>query len=158
MVGRTDALTVGVDARSIFMPRPRGTGRNLLDAYRLIPRLRPDWQFALYHQRDPAVCADYADGDGVLESVVGQPNVEQRRIEMPGDRFDAVTLFDCLEHLDDPNETVDRIAGMLARDGRIVVTVPNAERAMLFDRDNFDQPPHHLTRWTAPVLENFLAR
>jgi hypothetical protein len=42
-------------------PRPRGTGRNLLDAYRLIPRLRPDWQFLLYHQHPLAACGAAED-------------------------------------------------------------------------------------------------
>ncbi len=70
-------IRVGVDARSIFMPRPRGTGRNLRDAYQLIPSLRPDWNFTLYHQRNLAG-----------EAWRARPNVRTRRIDMPGDRFD----------------------------------------------------------------------
>ena len=63
----------------MFMPRPRGTGRNLRDAYRLIPSMRPDWDFVLYYQREAGeIAATLAD----------QPNVRLRHIDIPGDRFD----------------------------------------------------------------------
>ncbi len=69
------------------MPRPRGTGRNLLDAYQLIPSLRPEWEFVLYHQRSAA-----ADPRGSLDSawaaLLSCPNVRARHIDIPGDRFD----------------------------------------------------------------------
>ena len=75
-VGKRE-IRIGLDARSIFMPRPRGTGRNLGDAYRLIPALRPEWMFHLYHQR---ASAREADAWGA--------NVRLRRIDIPGDRYD----------------------------------------------------------------------
>jgi glycosyltransferase involved in cell wall biosynthesis len=77
VINRESGFRIGLDARSIFMPRPRGTGRNLLDAYRLIPSLRPAWQFTLYHQRDVP-----------CEVSQGFPNVRTRRIDIPGDRLD----------------------------------------------------------------------
>jgi glycosyltransferase involved in cell wall biosynthesis len=76
-------MRIGLDARSMTLPRPRGTGRNLLDAYRLIPRLRPEWEFVLYHQRR---LAENAHDE---HPVWREPNVRLRRIDMPGDRFDA---------------------------------------------------------------------
>lgn len=63
-------------------PRPRGTGRNLLDVFRLVPRLRPGWEFVLYHQRPVELLA-------VPDAPWRQPNVHLRRIDAPGDRFDA---------------------------------------------------------------------
>ncbi len=77
VTNRESGIRIGLDARSIFMPRPRGTGRNLLDAYRLIPSTRPGWHFTLYHQRNVA-----------CEALRGLPNVRTRRIDIPGDRFD----------------------------------------------------------------------
>jgi len=77
VTNRESGIRIGLDARSIFMPRPRGTGRNLLDAYKLIPSMRPGWQFTLYHQRDVA-----------CETLRELPNVQARRIDIPGDRFD----------------------------------------------------------------------
>jgi len=76
------------------MPRPRGTGRNLLDAYRLIPSLRPAWNFVLYHRGQAAArgaagaeAADARPGDAVVE-LSARANVRLRRIEVHGDRFD----------------------------------------------------------------------
>ncbi len=77
-------MKIGLDARSMTMPRPRGTGRNLLDAYRLIPALRPEWQFVLYHQH-PLPHALRAHPDAPWH----QPNVELRQMDMPGDRLGA---------------------------------------------------------------------
>jgi glycosyltransferase involved in cell wall biosynthesis len=75
------------------MPRPRGTGRNLRDAYRLIPALRPEWEFVLYHQREAGVAAgrgNSADSDSasLASAVLSSPNMRTRRIDLPGDRFD----------------------------------------------------------------------
>ncbi len=76
-------MRIGLDARTLISARPRGTGRNLLDTYRVLPALRPDWQFILYHQRP-------LDDAGVVESPPwSYPNVHLRRIDLPGDRFDA---------------------------------------------------------------------
>ena len=47
-------VRIGLDARTMFAPQPRGTGRNLADAYRLLPALRPEWEFVLYHQNPDA--------------------------------------------------------------------------------------------------------
>jgi glycosyltransferase involved in cell wall biosynthesis len=74
-------MKIGLDARTLMMPRPRGTGRNLLDAYRVLPTLRPDWTFVLYHQR--------AVPDDVPAPPWDHPNVQLRKIDMPGDRLDA---------------------------------------------------------------------
>ncbi len=74
-------MRVGLDARSLAAPRPRGTGRNLRDAYRLIPTLRPHWQFILYHQR-PA-----ADDFRAAGEPGAHPNVRLRQIDLCGDRW-----------------------------------------------------------------------
>jgi heptosyltransferase-2 len=76
-------MKVGLDARSMTTSRPRGTGRNLRDAYRLIPRLRPDWEFVLYHQRP------VADREPDHDQPWRHPHVRLRQLEMPGDRLDA---------------------------------------------------------------------
>lgn len=77
-------MKIALDARSMTALRPRGTGRNLLDAYRVIPGLRPAWQFILYHQRP------WAEAAGATHPQPwDRPNVQLRHIDMPGDRFDA---------------------------------------------------------------------
>jgi len=75
-------MRIGLDARTLTAPRPRGTGRNLLDAYRLVTALRPDWDFVLFHQRPLA-------DDAPAAELAARPNVQLRRIDVPGDRLDA---------------------------------------------------------------------
>ncbi len=70
----------------------------------------------------------------------------------PGRRYDAVTMFDYFEHLDAPLESLRLAAKALRSGGLLFVNTPNEDRPMPFGRDDFDQPPHHLTRWTAASL------
>jgi glycosyltransferase involved in cell wall biosynthesis len=70
-------MRIAVDAREAYRKDPRGIGKSLIEQYRCVARLRPHWQFLMYHQlparRDP---------------FLGVPNVEARQIDMPGaDRF-----------------------------------------------------------------------
>lgn len=76
-------MRIGLDARSLASPRPRGTGRNLLDAYALLPRLHPEWEFVLFHQRPLEPSAR------TTQPAWQHPNVRARLIDIPGDRLDA---------------------------------------------------------------------
>lgn len=78
-------IQIGLDARTLTHAQPRGTGRNLLDAYRYVPALRPDWHFVLYHQR-PAP-------ENVLTALARHRNVTWTQIDTPGDRVDAWLQF-----------------------------------------------------------------
>jgi glycosyltransferase involved in cell wall biosynthesis len=69
------SLHVAVDARTVYAPTRRGTGKNLVDLYTLMARQRPSWRFTLFHQRE-------AD-----DPFVGLPNVRARRIDIKGDRL-----------------------------------------------------------------------
>ncbi|MEX0774365.1 MAG: glycosyltransferase family 1 protein [Phycisphaeraceae bacterium] len=68
-------MRIGLDARTIFRAQRRGTGKNLIDLYRQVIALRPDWEVVAYHR-------DCASNDAL-------PGVQNRRIEMPGDRWHA---------------------------------------------------------------------
>lgn len=78
-------IRIGLDARTLSHAQPRGTGRNLLDAYRHVPALRPDWHFVLYHQR-PAP-------ENVLTALARHRNLTWTQIDTPGDRVDAWLQF-----------------------------------------------------------------
>lgn len=77
---------------------------------------------------------------------------------LPPGSLRTVTLFDVLEHLHDPRTLLAGIHRALGRGGRLVVTVPNGLRPLPFGREDFDKPPHHLTRWTPEALRTFLER
>jgi glycosyltransferase involved in cell wall biosynthesis len=70
------AITICVDARSAFGPTRRGIGKCLVELYRNVAAIRPEWRLAMFHR-----------GDGCDTPFAGLANVEDRKIEMPGDRW-----------------------------------------------------------------------
>ncbi|HWF36718.1 MAG TPA: class I SAM-dependent methyltransferase [Solirubrobacteraceae bacterium] len=99
---------------------------------------------------------------GVTAAAASGAPVEQATIEAaaidPGS-LDAVTLWHVLEHLDDPGAALARIATWLARDGVLLVGVPNL--ASLQARVggarwyHFDVPRHRV-HFTPAGLETLL--
>ena len=75
----------------------------------------------------------------------------------PDRRFEAITAFHVLEHLEDPRALLAHIARRLVPGGLLAVSVPNPDRWVLrWVREAWDHPPHHLTRWTARALRSLL--
>ena len=70
--------------------------------------------------------------------------------------FDAVVLFDVLEHAPEPRALLALIKPVLKRGGHLCVTFPNERRPMWFGREDYDYPPHHFTRWNPEALRGFL--
>lgn len=77
-------MRIGLDARTMFAPQARGTGRNLRDVLRRLSAASPTDTYLLYHRRDRR-----APNDGDMRDWLRGSNVVARRIECPGDRFDA---------------------------------------------------------------------
>jgi len=71
--------------------------------------------------------------------------------------FDAITMWDVLEHVDDPSPLLRRLAGLLADEGTIVIRVPDARALTAFTGlraqlhltlchpTNPEEHPHHYT-------------
>lgn len=71
-------MRIALDARTIYRPNRRGTGKNLIDLYNEVARLRPHWRITAYHRRGTAE-------DQPMPANITKP----RPLEMLGDRFDA---------------------------------------------------------------------
>jgi len=71
-------MRIALDARTVYSAQRRGTGKNLLDLYDHVARLRPRWRIIAYH-RTP---------DPLPAQMAGQ-QTQPRFIEMIGDRLDA---------------------------------------------------------------------
>ena len=71
-------MRIALDARTIYRPTRRGTGKNLIDLYRHLAVVRPDWQILAYHRQQEAV-----------ERLLPSQTVQPQLIEMFGDRIDA---------------------------------------------------------------------
>lgn len=74
--------------------------------------------------------------------------------------FDAIFLFQVLEHMDDLDSLFTCIRGLLAEDGLLFVAVPNPKR-ITFNEHNgslLDAPPNHIGRWSSAAFQILGAR
>ncbi len=75
-------MLIGLDARTIYSPTRRGTGKNLIDLYHALADVRPDWRITAYHR-----------GSDTPTPLLPAQTVTPRFVEMIGDRFDAWQQF-----------------------------------------------------------------
>lgn len=72
-----------------------------------------------------------------------------------GDKyFEAVTMFEVLEHLDNPSDFIKKTKLLLKDGGYLALSVPY--RRALDILKPHDKPPRHLTRWDEKAIKNFL--
>ncbi|MFW6032777.1 MAG: glycosyltransferase, partial [Phycisphaeraceae bacterium] len=71
-------MRIALDARNLYRPERRGIGKSLLELYRHLALVRPNWEVLAYHRQS-----------GKLEPLLPEGFATPRLIEIPGDRFDA---------------------------------------------------------------------
>jgi 2-polyprenyl-3-methyl-5-hydroxy-6-metoxy-1,4-benzoquinol methylase len=71
------------------------------------------------------------------------------------EKFDAITLFEVIEHLDDPLEILSLVKEAARPGGMLVLSCPNAHAVW---RPPADFPPHHVSRFTANALTALVRR
>lgn len=74
----------------------------------------------------------------------------------PGKKFDLITFFDVLEHVDNHNEFIETISGLAKDGGYVAMSMPYRKRAPWLMPG--DVPPVHLTKWDRTSLRRFLHR
>jgi 2-polyprenyl-3-methyl-5-hydroxy-6-metoxy-1,4-benzoquinol methylase len=89
---------------------------------------------------------------------VYQYRVEELHDRFPGTLFDAVTIFEVLEHTANPYQAVCSIQSVLKPGGRLFLSVPGSRRWPRIFHPEVDAPPHHLTLWTKEALVRLLER
>lgn len=79
----------------------------------------------------------------------------------PAGSFDAVSLFDVLEHLLDPGRTLRACIELLAPGGILFLYVPNfdsASRLLMGANAHFIWPTHHLNYYTPTTIRDLMLR
>ena len=79
----------------------------------------------------------------------------------PGDQFDLVTMWDVIEHVPDPGDTLAEVQRILKPGGWLVLSLPNP---LAWERSWFKQfwagwdVPRHFHLFTPKVMERYLQR
>jgi len=76
--------------------------------------------------------------------------------EYPQRKFDVITMWYVIEHVEDPAGLIELARNLLSKDGFLVMTVPNGNSALIRPENNklFMYPPHHLTLWDKISVKN----
>tara|TARA_B100000886_G_C20419336_1_gene490741 strand:+ start:1275 stop:2276 length:1002 start_codon:yes stop_codon:yes gene_type:complete len=78
------------------------------------------------------------------------------------EQYSVISLFDVLEHLVSPMDTLKQVFDLLHPSGIVVIYVPNwnsASRKLLGEENaHFIWPSHHLTYFTPQTLSDFVIR
>jgi 2-polyprenyl-3-methyl-5-hydroxy-6-metoxy-1,4-benzoquinol methylase len=139
------AYQYGIDKRGRILTRHKKSGR-LLDVgcatgiFLAGIKANPGWE--LYGVEINEHAASIAREQHRLNVATG--TLED--VEYPTDFFDAVTLWDVLEHLHDPSKSLIEISRILKKDGVLIIRVPNLSSwdAKLFGSSwaGLDAPRH----------------
>lgn len=72
-------------------------------------------------------------------------------------KFDIITSFEVIEHLDNPLYFIEGVAKLLKPNGKFIISVPSRER-LFVDSYYWDFPPSHLSRWNKKAVSNFFKK
>lgn len=110
---------------------------------------------------------DFGCGNGEFVEIAGDrcfgielsPGKKGARIfddmdALPAERYDFITLWGVLEHLNDPAWMIKKLTERLLPRGHFVITTVNAESAIPY----YYKPPEHLTYWTEKSMRYLLER
>jgi 2-polyprenyl-3-methyl-5-hydroxy-6-metoxy-1,4-benzoquinol methylase len=82
-------------------------------------------------------------------------------VDFPEQSFDAVSLFDVLEHLLTPVDTLRACTRLLRPDGIVFLYVPNydsASRLLMGNEAHFIWPTHHLNYYSPTTIADLMTR
>jgi SAM-dependent methyltransferase len=74
-------------------------------------------------------------------------------------QYDYLCSFQVLEHLPNPLEFLKDCTDLLKPNGKLLLSVPNANSFLKYQYNLLDMPPHHMTQWSIRsfrALEDFL--
>lgn len=92
---------------------------------------------------------------GVFDNILGE-SIQSYASRNPGGA-DVVCTFQVLEHVYDVGPFLDACCAALAPGGLLVVSVPNNDSGIQYDKRNvLNMPPHHMGLWRARSLASLV--
>lgn len=178
----------GVDFSDPMLNPPPGTYALLYPGIEGFPGLKADWRAETFFSKapPPLKLLDIGCGWGVFVHLALRGGYDASGIDYSPEKihtaetlapgriraasiadflgtglsgsWDAVTMFDVLEHLDKPLETAREALRLLRPGGFIAITVPDRRACKALRNRHYDSPPHHLTRWDPPAVAALLTK
>lgn len=74
-------------------------------------------------------------------------------LSQQGEQFDAITMFEVIEHLEDFSGLIDQALRLLRPAGVIILSTPNGNMSW---RPDLDSPPHHLSRFSPSSMKRLM--
>lgn len=72
-------------------------------------------------------------------------------------KFDIITFFGLLEHIDNPSELIQKVGKIIKPNGIIAASAPSKENLVVY-MHSIDLPPHHLSQWGKEAIENLFLK
>lgn len=72
-----------------------------------------------------------------------------------GEQFDAITMFEVIEHLEDFAGLIEQALKLLRPAGVIILSTPNGKMSW---RPDLDSPPHHLSRFSPASMQRLVEK
>lgn len=102
----------------------------------------------LDHNRAALEVLQHAD-----PTIYALPQDAAEHADEVGCRYDIVTAFQLLEHVENPRALLRAARRLCRPEGWVYVSVPHRDRSGRGSFEVLDHPPHHLTRWRREQLE-----
>ena len=98
-----------------------------------------------------------------LRLIPGVSTAQRSLPELAADsdeRFDAICMFQVLEHLDSVDEVFAALRKLTAGRGQLFISVPNADSVTAQEELTgfWEMPPNHIGRWTTRAIERVADR
>ncbi len=110
----------------------------------------------IYVPKSGVTALDYADASVATLRSKGYTALQEdvRSSDVTGP-FDAIFLFQVVEHLDRLDELFAKLYQLLRDDGILFVAVPNPRRIAFNEKNGslLDMPPNHIGQWTPQAFE-----
>ncbi len=98
-------------------------------------------------------------GIKISEKKLGIKIIDEKKFNRLNDKFDIITLWHVLEHIEKPNETLKKLHKILDKNGLLVISVPNMDAMQfhLFKKNTFHLDiPRHSIHYSPKSISNLL--
>lgn len=97
------------------------------------------------------MAVEYGEKEYGLKNRISTKSIDDLLVEHH--KFDVITLFEIIEHVQSPKEFLCKVSKILKVGGLVIISVPNKRMCW---RPGLDYPPHHLSRFGRSALERCL--